>query len=49
MLLPDAKSGIYVISIIFKGSNEEFSSLTGKIGRLQNVNVKSAITSAEID
>ncbi|MDD4003236.1 MAG: CopG family transcriptional regulator [Clostridia bacterium] len=48
MGLPDAKSGIYVISIIFKGSNEQFSSFTGKIGRLQNVNVKSAITSVEI-
>lgn len=48
MGIPDKSRNINVISIIFEGSNEEFSSLTGKLGRLENVNVKSAITSVEI-
>jgi putative iron-only hydrogenase system regulator len=48
MGIPDKRSGISVISIIFEGTNEEFSALTGKLGRLENVNVKSAITSVEI-
>lgn len=46
--IPCKTKNISVISIIFEGSNEEFSSLTGKLGRLSNVNVKSAITSVEI-
>lgn len=48
MGIPDKRSGISVISIIFEGTNEELSALTGKLGRLENVNVKSAITSVEI-
>ncbi len=48
MGIPNRSSNIYVISIIFEGTNEEFSALTGKLGRLENVNVKSAITSVEI-
>jgi putative iron-only hydrogenase system regulator len=48
MGLPDKNRGIYVISVIFEGTNEEFSSLTGKLGKIAGVNVKSAITSVEI-
>lgn len=48
MGLPDAAKGIYVISLIFRGTNEQFSAICGKIGRLKGVNVKSAITSVEI-
>lgn len=46
--IPDKNRELYVISVIFEGTNEQFSSLTGKLGRLENVNVKSAITSVEI-
>ncbi len=48
MGIPDRIKGIYVISVIFEGTNEEFSSLTGKLGKIADVNVKSAITSVEI-
>lgn len=48
MGIPDASKGIYVISLIFKGSSEQFSAICGKIGKLSGVNVKSAITSVEI-
>lgn len=48
MGIPDRKSGISVISVVFEGTNEEISALTGKLGRLNNVNVKSALTSIEI-
>ncbi len=42
MGVPDAVNGVSVISVIVKGSNEEISSLSGKLGRLENVKVKSA-------
>jgi putative iron-only hydrogenase system regulator len=48
MGLPDKDRGIYVITVIFEGTNEEFSSLTGKLGKIAGVNVKSAVTSVEI-
>jgi putative iron-only hydrogenase system regulator len=48
MGIPDKNRGLYVISVIFEGTNEEFSSLSGKLGKIANVNVKSAITSVEI-
>ena len=48
MGIPDKINEIYVISIIVKGSQEQISALTGKLGRLKNVNVKSAVTAVEI-
>lgn len=44
MGVPDHESGINVISLIVKGSNEEISALTGKLGRLKKVKVKSAVS-----
>lgn len=44
MGLPDHENGISVISLIVKGTNEEISALTGKLGRLKMVKVKSAVT-----
>ncbi len=44
MGIPDKERGVYVISLIVRGTNEEISSLTGKLGRLKNVKVKSAVT-----
>ena len=48
MGVPNKESNVSAISLIVKGSNEEINALSGKIGRLNNVNVKSAITSIEI-
>ena len=44
--LPDAK--ISAISLIVKGENERVSALTGKLGRLKDVNIKSALNNVEI-
>lgn len=49
MGVPDHESGVNAISVIVKGSVEEISALTGKLGKLENVNVKSALTPVEVD
>lgn len=46
--VPDNVNHIFVISVIVKASNEIISAITGKLGRLENVNVKSAITNTEV-
>lgn len=42
--LPLASRKISVISLIIEGSTEKISALTGKIGRLKDVEVKSVLT-----
>lgn len=49
MGIPNAQSGVYLISVAVKGSNERISALTGKLGQLKNVKVKSAVAEAEIE
>lgn len=49
MGVPDKPNGISVISVIIKGTNEQISALTGKLGRLNDVSVKSALTSRIIE
>ena len=44
MGVPDFERGIFVISLIVRATNERLSALTGKLGRLDNVKVKSAVT-----
>ena len=44
MGIPDRDDGVSVISIIVKATNERISALTGKLGRLECVKVKSAVT-----
>lgn len=44
MGVPDKEEGVYVISIIVSATNEEISALSGKLGKLPNVTVKSAVT-----
>lgn len=44
MGVPDQKSGVNVIAVIVEGSNEEISALSGKLGRLESIKVKSALT-----
>lgn len=48
MGVPDKESKVSAISVIVKGSPEQINALSGRIGRLDNVNVKSAITAVEI-
>ena len=49
MGVPDKESGINTISIMVKGTNEDVSALTGRLGRLNDVYVKSALTSMEVE
>lgn len=49
MGVPDKESGISAISVIVKGSNEQISALTGRLGKLSDVYVKSAVTSLDLD
>lgn len=44
MGIPYREKNISVISLIVCGSSDEISSLTGKLGKICGVNVKSAIT-----
>ncbi len=39
---------VYVISVIVKATNEVISAITGKLGKIPEVKVKSAVTSCEI-
>ena len=48
MGIPDREHGIQAISLVVEGANEKISALSGKLGRLQNVVVKSAVTNIEI-
>ncbi|MFA6866121.1 MAG: TM1266 family iron-only hydrogenase system putative regulator [Clostridia bacterium] len=49
MGIPIRENNIKAISIIVKGSNEKINALTGKLGRIDKVNIKSALTSTIID
>lgn len=42
--IPLRDKGINVINLVLEASPEEISSLTGKIGRLEGVQVKSVLT-----
>lgn len=44
MGLPYKEKDISVISLIVDGTSDEISAMTGKLGRIKDVTVKSAIT-----
>ena len=44
MGVPYRERGISVISIIVDGTTDEISALTGRLGRVNNVSVKTALT-----
>ncbi len=44
MGVPNNEEGIFAISVIVKGENEQISALSGKLGKIKNVKVKSAVT-----
>ncbi|MFI3166754.1 MAG: TM1266 family iron-only hydrogenase system putative regulator [Bacillota bacterium] len=48
MGIPKKDAGISVISVIVEGQIEKLSAFTGKLGKIPNVTVKSAITSVEV-
>lgn len=49
MGIPMPKNDISALSVIVSGENETISALTGKLGRLEHVNVKSTLTSVEVE
>jgi putative iron-only hydrogenase system regulator len=42
--IPLRDKGVSVITLIIEGTNDQINSLTGKIGRLEGVQVKSVLT-----
>lgn len=48
MGVPDKETNINTISLIVKGENEEISSLAGRLGKIDDVYVKSALVSLEV-
>ncbi|MDR0854899.1 MAG: CopG family transcriptional regulator [Christensenellaceae bacterium] len=48
MGIPSKEYGVNIISVAVAGENEKISALSGALGRLEGVAVKSAITSVEV-
>ena len=44
MGIPQKERGISIISLIVEGTSDEISAMTGRLGKIQGVNVKSALT-----
>ena len=44
MGIPYREKGVSVISLIVDGSNDDISALTGKLGRIKDISVKSALS-----
>ena len=42
--VPDRETGTAVIGLIVEGSNEQIGAMTGRLGNLKGVQVKSALT-----
>lgn len=40
---------VNTIALIVEGEQERIGALTGRLGRLENISIKSALTSVEID
>ena len=49
MGVPDHGSNLSAISVIVKGTMEKISALTGKLGRIEGANIKSAIQNVTED
>lgn len=45
--VPDKETGIGVIGLIVEGSNDRLGAMTGKLGNVKGVQVKSALTGKE--
>jgi putative iron-only hydrogenase system regulator len=46
--VPLRDKGISAISLIVEATNEELSALTGKLGRLESVSIKSALLAVDV-
>jgi putative iron-only hydrogenase system regulator len=44
MGVPYKEKGVSVIALIVDGTSDEISAMTGKLGRVEEVSVKSAMT-----
>ncbi|KRQ88110.1 hypothetical protein ABG79_00278 [Caloramator mitchellensis] len=44
MGIPYRDRGIFIISLIVDGTNDEISAMTGKLGKIEGVNVKTALS-----
>jgi putative iron-only hydrogenase system regulator len=44
MGIPYKERGISIISLIVDGNSDELSAMTGKLGKINGINVKSALT-----
>lgn len=42
--VPDQESGLAVIGLIVEGTNDQVGAMTGKLGNLTGITVKSALT-----
>ena len=49
MGIPDQQTGDAVIGLIVKGTNEQLGAMTGRLGNLKGVQVKSALASPKSD
>jgi putative iron-only hydrogenase system regulator len=48
MGIPYREKGVSVISLIVDGSNDDISAMTGRLGRVKGVSVKSALTKGKV-
>ncbi|KPU27283.1 hypothetical protein TR13x_05940 [Caloranaerobacter sp. TR13] len=48
MGVPYREKNVSVISLIVDGTSDEISAMTGKLGKVKGVNVKSALTKVKI-
>lgn len=49
MGLPFDKQGIATVCFVVTGTMDQINAFTGKLGRLPNVSVKTAVSSKEVD
>ncbi|KGG80416.1 hypothetical protein Y919_06255 [Caloranaerobacter azorensis H53214] len=49
MGIPYREKNVSVISLIVDGTSDEISAMTGKLGKVKGVNVKSALTKVETE
>lgn len=49
MGIPSAEHGLSMISLIVEGTPDEIGAMTGQLGSLPGVNLKSALTSVEVE
>ena len=47
--IPDRETGTAVIGLIVEGTNDQVGAMTGMLGNLQGVTVKSALTSKKVN